>query len=163
MAPCPCGSEKTYDACCEPLINGSLSAETPEALMRARYSAYVKEQVTFILDTTHPSQRDQYTENGIRRWARNSQWLGLTILNTDGGSAEDDTGTVEFVAEYFDKGRRNRHHELAAFRRQEGKWFFYDGQAPRVETVVRSAPKVGRNDPCPCGSGRKFKKCCAGN
>lgn len=28
------------------------------------------------------------------------------------------------------------------------------------ETFVREAPKVGRNDPCPCGSGKKFKKCC---
>ena len=30
----------------------------------------------------------------------------------------------------------------------------------KVETYRREEPKVGRNDPCPCGSGRKFKKCC---
>lgn len=30
----------------------------------------------------------------------------------------------------------------------------------RVETVRRDSPKVGRNDPCPCGSGKKFKQCC---
>ena len=161
MDPCPCGSEKAYDACCEPLIAGNQAAESAEALMRARYSAYVKEQVAFILDTTHPSQRDQYTDHGIRRWARNSEWRGLTILATDGGTANDDTGTVEFVAEYLDKGRRQRHHEIAQFQRLEGAWYFYDGQAPIPQTVVRSAPKVGRNAPCPCGSGRKFKKCCA--
>ena len=158
---CPCGSEKVYNACCEPLISGNRTAETPEALMRARYSAYVNEQAAFILNTTHPSQRDQYTENGIRRWARNSEWLGLTILNTAGGKAGEDAGTIEFVAEYLDKGRRNRHHEIAQFRRHEDDWYFFDGQAPALETVVRSGPKVGRNDPCPCGSGRKFKKCCA--
>ncbi|HAC80544.1 MAG TPA: zinc chelation protein SecC [Deltaproteobacteria bacterium] len=32
---------------------------------------------------------------------------------------------------------------------------------PPQQPVVRDAPKVGRNDPCPCGSGRKHKKCCA--
>lgn len=161
MTLCPCGSEKDYSACCEPLISGSQTAETAEALMRARYSAYVKEAVNFILDTTHPDQRDQYTEGGIRRWARNSEWRGLTILETEKGGAEDDTGTVEFVAEYVEKTRRNRHHEIAQFRRQEGLWYFYDGQAPTPKTVVRTSPKVGRNDPCPCGSGRKYKKCCA--
>jgi len=161
MDPCPCGSKKDYSACCEPLISGNQTAETPEALMRARYSAYVKERVGFILDTTHATQRDQYTESGIQRWARNSEWLGLTILATENGTADDDTGTVEFVAEYFEKGRRNRHHEIAQFRRQEGAWYFYDGQAPTPQTVVRTGPKVGRNDPCPCGSGRKHKKCCA--
>jgi len=160
MTLCPCGSEKDYSACCEPLISGSKTAETAEALMRARYSAYVKEAVNFILDTTHPDQRDQYTEGGIRRWARNSEWRGLTILETAKGGAEDDTGTVEFVAEYVEKTRRNRHHEIAQFRRQEDLWYFYDGQAPTPKTVVRTSPKVGRNDPCPCGSGRKHKKCC---
>jgi SEC-C motif-containing protein len=161
MDPCPCGSKKTYQACCEPLHSGHEAAQSAEALMRARYSAYVKAQVAFILETTHPSQRDQYTDQGIRRWARNSEWRGLTILATEDGTAGDDTGTVEFVAEYFDKGRRQRHHEIAQFRRLEGTWYFYDGQAPAPQTVVRSTPKVGRNAPCPCGSGRKFKKCCA--
>ena len=160
MTACPCGSENDYASCCEPLITGVKPAETAEALMRARYSAYAKDQVKFILDTTHPSQRDQYTETGIRRWARNSEWLGLTILATENGTADDDEGTVEFVAKYFEKGRRNRHHEIAQFRRREGQWFFYDGQAPAPQTVVRESPKVGRNDPCPCGSGRKYKKCC---
>jgi len=33
--------------------------------------------------------------------------------------------------------------------------------APRkLEQIVRQTPKVGRNDPCPCGSGKKYKKCC---
>lgn len=32
--------------------------------------------------------------------------------------------------------------------------------APKVETVVHEGPRIGRNDPCPCGSGKKYKKCC---
>lgn len=161
MDPCPCGSEKPYAACCEPVVRGERPADTAEALMRARYSAYAKEQVAFILDSTHPAQRDQYTAEGIRRWARNSEWHGLTILATEKGAPEDDAGTVEFVAEYAEKGRRRRHHEIAQFQRHDNAWFFYDGQAPTPETVVRKGPKVGRNAPCPCGSGRKYKKCCA--
>ena len=160
MEPCPCGSARDYGECCQPLIEGGQKAETAEALMRARYSAYVKEKVDFILETTHPSQRDQYTAKGLRRWSRNSEWLGLTILRTDKGTAEDDTGRVEFVAAYYAKGRRQRHHEIAEFRRHENAWTFYDGQAPSPQTVKRPNAKVGRNDPCPCGSGRKYKKCC---
>lgn len=162
MDPCPCGSRIAYHDCCQPLIKGERPAGTAAALMRARYCAYVKEEVAFIVDTTHPDQRDQVTAEGIRRWARNSEWRGLTILDTAAGAEGDDSGTVEFVADYFEKGRRQRHHEIAEFRRQEGRWYFYDGQAPTPATVVRPAPKVGRNAPCPCGSGRKYKKCCAG-
>jgi len=45
----------------------------------------------------------------------------------------------------------------------------FDGRTPsemlsaagaKVETVRRQEPRVGRNDPCPCGSGKKYKKCC---
>lgn len=34
------------------------------------------------------------------------------------------------------------------------------GQVAKVETVVHEGPRIGRNDPCPCGSGKKYKKCC---
>jgi uncharacterized protein YecA (UPF0149 family) len=34
-----------------------------------------------------------------------------------------------------------------------------DGEAAKIKTIVREAPKVGRNDLCPCGSGKKYKKC----
>jgi preprotein translocase subunit SecA len=34
------------------------------------------------------------------------------------------------------------------------------GEGAKVKTITRDAPRVGRNDPCPCGSGKKYKKCC---
>jgi preprotein translocase subunit SecA len=37
------------------------------------------------------------------------------------------------------------------------------GEAVKTKTIVREAAKVGRNDPCPCGSGKKYKKCCGAN
>ena len=161
MELCPCGSEREYRACCQPLIEGQQEAETAEALMRARYSAYVKTAVDFIIDSTHTSQRDKYTAEGIRKWSRNSEWQELQILRTEGGRAEDDDGLVEFVARYVEKDKPVRHHEIAQFRREDGGWRFFDGEAPKPQTIRRETPKVGRNAPCPCGSGKKFKKCCA--
>lgn len=160
MDPCPCGSERAYGDCCQPLIDGRQKAETAEALMRARYSAYVKAAVAFIIDTTHASQRSNYTHEGIRKWSRNSGWQGLTVLRTEGGGPQDEEGVVEFVARYVTKGKPHRHHEIAQFRRQADGWKFVDGHAPKPQTVKRQAPKVGRNAPCTCGSGQKFKKCC---
>nr|MDJ0811505.1 SEC-C metal-binding domain-containing protein [Desulfobacterales bacterium] len=62
---------------------------------------------------------------------------------------------------YIEKGQTHNHHEIAQFRREDGDWCFYDGEAPKPQTVKRETPKVGRNAPCPCGSGRKYKKCCS--
>jgi SEC-C motif-containing protein len=129
--------------------------------MRARYSAYVLGQVQFIYQSTHPDKRSGYSEEEIEAWSRNSTWLGLTIIGTQEGGPGDDAGTVEFVASYTEKDRPVRHHEIASFRRHDGAWYFYDGQPPPARPVVRDRPKVGRNEPCPCGSGLKYKKCCA--
>ncbi len=160
MDQCPCGSDRIYSDCCEPLITGSLAAPTAEALMRARYSAFVKGKVPFIFETTHPDQRSHYSKQEIEAWSRNSQWQGLTIIATEEGGPEDEAGIVEFVAAYAEQGRPVRHHEIAQFRRLEGLWYFYDAQTPPSRPVVRDRPKVGRNEPCPCGSGLKYKKCC---
>ncbi|MCB2217031.1 YchJ family protein [Desulfofustis glycolicus] len=160
MDQCPCGSAQTYSDCCEPIITGSQTAQTAEALMRARYSAYVQGQVQFIYQSTYPDKRSGYSEQEIEAWSRNSEWQGLTIIATHQGGPEDETGTVEFIAAYTEKDRPVRHHEIASFRRHEGGWYFYDGQPPPARPVVRDRPKVGRNEPCPCGSGLKFKKCC---
>ncbi len=161
MEPCPCGSAKPYSSCCEPVIRGQEPARTPETLMRARYSAYAKTEVDFIIATTHPDKREGLLTEGIRRWSERSTWHGLDILATDGGAEDDQSGSVEFIAHYTEKTTRKKHHELAQFDRVDGTWYFSDG-APIVPTqFVRPQPKIGRNEPCPCGSGKKHKKCCA--
>jgi SEC-C motif-containing protein len=66
------------------------------------------------------------------------------------------------MAIYHEKGKVVRHHELAEFAKEDGQWYFVDGRAPKHVQSIRQGPKIGRNDPCPCGSGRKFKKCCGG-
>ncbi len=160
MTDCPCGSGAAYDSCCGPLIEECQPAASAEALMRSRYSAYVRGEVAYILSTTHPTRRGDYDRKSVENWSSNAHWHGLEILATEKGGAEDENGTVEFVAHYSEKDQRQRHHEIAQFVRHDGRWHFYDGQAPKPRQYVRETPKVGRNDACPCGSGRKYKKCC---
>ncbi len=157
---CPCCSDKNYADCCEAVIKGTKKAATPEELMRARYAAYAKGEIDFIVDSTHSCQREANDREELRRWSENSEWLGLQILNTEKGGPEDNTGFVEFIATYIDRGVKMEHHEYSEFRRENGEWFFYDGKIVGQKPFVREQPRVGRNDACPCGSGKKFKKCC---
>jgi SEC-C motif-containing protein len=157
---CPCGSNAAYDACCGPLIKGERSAETAEQLMRSRYSAYVKHEIAYLGSSLHPEHRADFNEKSTRAWAEGAEWRGLEILKTVGGGPEDNEGKVEFIASFAEKGTTREHHELSTFRKEAGTWYLVSGETLPVKQVVRDAPKTGRNDPCPCGSGRKFKKCC---
>jgi SEC-C motif-containing protein len=157
---CPCGTGQSHADCCGPIIGGERKAATAEQLMRARYTAYAQGEIDFILETMEPQRRAETDDDGIREWSENSEWLGLAVLATEGGGPEDETGMVEFVAEYVYDGEERRHHERASFSRLEGSWYFVEGEKIQAQPYVRETPKVGRNDPCPCGSGRKYKKCC---
>ena len=96
MSTCPCGSKKEYAACCEPVIRGERFPETAEGVMRARYSSYVKAELDYLLESTHPNQRSDYDMKGTRRWAEKSQWEGLEIVSMEKGGPEDSQGKVEF-------------------------------------------------------------------
>jgi len=86
--------------------------------------------------------------------------LKLEIVDTTGGGADDDEGTVEFIATYRQKGVTHNHHEVGEFRRHKGCWYYTDGKMVTPGTQRNEGPRTGRNDPCPCGSGKKYKKCC---
>jgi SEC-C motif-containing protein len=161
MNKCPCGSSLDYSACCGPFLAGDEEAPSAEALMRSRYTAYTKGAIDYIKQTNHKSTIDTFDEEASRRWSRDSEWLGLKILSVKGGGVEDREGEVEFVASYVQDEEELHHHERATFKREGRKWFFVDGEHVGQETYVRETPKVGRNEPCPCGSGKKYKKCCA--
>jgi SEC-C motif domain protein len=160
MEPCPCGSSQAYSDCCEPLIQGREYAKTAEALMRSRYSAFVKTQIDYIHDTLPPAKRQNFNRAEATAWSKNSEWQGIEILQTREGGPEDETGTVEFIARFLEKSNPVEHHEVAEFKKIDGRWFFIDGHAPKPVQSVRQGSKIGRNDPCTCGSGKKFKKCC---
>ena len=130
--------------------------------MRSRYSAYVMREIDYLRDSLHPDHRSDFSEKSAREWAEGAEWHQLEILNTSGGGHDDRDAQVEFIARFSDKGTKREHHEVSSFRKVEGRWYLTEGKVMPAKQVVRSAPKTGRNDPCPCGSGRKYKKCCAG-
>jgi SEC-C motif-containing protein len=162
MTLCPCQSGQDYDDCCGPIITGRRSAPTAEALMRSRYSAFVKGEVDHLHHSLHPDQRADHDPEATRQWAERSEWLKLEILDKQGGGEADDSGRVEFIATYRQKGATLNHHEIGEFQRVGGVWYYTDGKIVTPGTVRHEGPKTGRNDPCPCGSGKKYKKCCGG-
>lgn len=157
---CPCGHETTYEACCQTFHQGKENPTTAEQLMRARYSAFVKNQIDFIGSTHIPGTKD-FDMDEARQWATDSTWKGLQIINTSQGEDSQQDGIVEFKALYSDKeGKDYLHHEISTFKKIDGKWYYNDGQIVGTGPIIRSTPKVGRNEPCPCGSKKKYKKCC---
>ncbi|MBI5193365.1 MAG: YchJ family protein [Nitrospirae bacterium] len=160
MELCPCGSNIAYSECCRPLIKADRPALTAEQLMRSRYSAYVKKEMEYIFTSLHPNHRSDYDEKSTRDWAENAEWHTFEIIDTKKGGPEDIDGHVEFVVTFTEQGIKKEHRELSSFRKQNGTWFFTTGKIIGPKPVVRTTPKTGRNDPCECGSGKKFKKCC---
>jgi SEC-C motif-containing protein len=163
MRTCPCGSGRSFDECCGPYVKGTSQAPNAEALMRARYSAYATGAVDFIVSSCLREDNDGGIDvEATRKWSEGSKWLGLNVLRTEKGGEADNTGVVEFTATYEQAGLRDVHHEIGNFKKKDGVWYYVDGSVIPT-TIVRTAPKVGRNDPCPCGSGKKYKKCCGAN
>ncbi|KPA11075.1 SEC-C motif domain protein [Candidatus Magnetomorum sp. HK-1] len=157
---CPCGSKKQYDECCLPIINGEEKAKTAEQLMRSRYSAHSKHEIDYIFNSTHPDKRKDFDRKSIQKWVTNSDWLGLEIKETIDGSVDDKKGMVEFIAHFKLKNITQIMHEKSNFEKFEDNWFYVDGTPVPIKQIVRTTPKLGRNDPCSCGSGKKYKKCC---
>ncbi|MDA0147168.1 YchJ family protein [Vibrio sp. LaRot3] len=163
MNSCPCGAANHYEDCCYPIHQDHSQAHTPEQLMRSRYSAHVKGLVDYVINTYHPScqaeeQRDAIAESIASDWAK------LEVISAEPSSHEDE-GFVTFKAYFNQEGKQYCLEERSRFVRENELWYYIDGefpepeQDPRLNQPVQSL-KVSRNDPCICGSGRKFKKCC---
>lgn len=151
MTSCPCGSGRGFDDCCGPVLAGGAPA-SPEALMRSRYTAFTRADLDYLETTLAPEAKEDYDRAETEAWVKEAKWDGLEIRAAEGDQ-------VEFVARYKMRGKIFAHHELASFRQNEGRWVYVDGvMNPRP--AQRNVEKVGRNDPCTCGSGKKFKKCC---
>lgn len=121
-APCPCGSGKPFDACCGPLIEGGEAAASAEALMRSRYSAYVLQREDYLFATWHASRRPVSLDLAVEVPPK---WLGLDVRRHERQDA--DHALVEFIARYKVGGRAHRLHETSRFLREEGRWFYVDG------------------------------------
>ena len=122
-AACPCGNAVPYTACCARYHAGPphLLAPTAEALMRSRYSAFVLNLPDYLLATWHASTRPAVLEPH----APGLKWLGLVVRRYE--PLDDNHATVEFIARSKLGGRAQRLHEMSRFVREEGRWFYIDG------------------------------------
>lgn len=154
---CPCGSGAPFAGCCEPIIKGTRESETAEQLMRARYSSFVTGAIDFIVASTHSRTRKEIDLSFIREWSETSTWHGLEILESK--QVNDDKALVSFEARFTQHGEEQRHREKSVFEREDGEWRFVTGDELKNPTVRYETRPPGRNDPCPCGSGKKYKKC----
>ena len=121
---CPCGSGIAFNDCCNGIITGPRRAETAEQLMRSRYTAYVVKNVNYLIRTTHPAARADDLEASLRTWMRQVEWLKLHVVAIEQGAATDETGYVEFIAEYLTSTAPGRHHECSVFEKIKGEWFY---------------------------------------
>jgi SEC-C motif-containing protein len=160
MSACHCGSGAEYTSCCEPVISGKRQAATAEALLRARYSAFNRADIKFIENSHSTKTRGQVDFAGIEQWARDAEWKKLEVIRVERGQAGDADGEIEFKAHYRLHNKDCVLHEVGEFAYKQRQWWYMDSKLPEMKQYVRETPKIGRNDPCACGSGRKFKKCC---
>lgn len=152
---CPCKSGKLYSECCGAVLSGQI-ATTAVSLMRSRYSAYVAGDIAYLLKTWHPSTRPHSIEAGTI-----PSWCGLKIIRTENGQGNDDEGVVEFIATALAQGKIVQLHEASHFVKEAGQWLYVSGDMIEdLPQVGSEEKKAGRNSLCPCGSGKKFKKCC---
>ena len=158
--PCPCCSGAEYTQCCEAIVVGSKIASTPLELMRSRYTAHVVKNMPHIIRTMRGKPLKLFDEEKTRtEWFEQCTWDRLEIIEASEVTASDHEGIVEFKAHYTFEGAQHVMHERSKFQKDQGQWF-YVARQNNLAGVENSA-KIGRNDPCSCGSGKKFKKCCA--
>lgn len=153
---CPCGSGKNFGDCCEPVLNGGREAANAEELMRARFTAHVTHNFRFLHESHRPTAGKAYV---AEKGEPTMEWTRLVVHGHE-ISADPDKAFVDFSAYGTEDKVEKVLHEKAEFLRVNGKWLYNRearlGPAPyKVMT-----PKVGRNEPCPCGSGKKYKHCC---
>lgn len=146
---CPCGSGKMYSSCCGEFHHGNKLPETAEKLMRSRYTAFSLNNLSYIQDTMQGNAAKKFSEPETNEDQSSHELLGLDVTRQYIDKKNPHHAFVEFrVLHQFEK-KFDVTQELSEFSRINGKWFYVDGKTQ----------KSSRNDPCPCHSGKKFKKC----
>ncbi|MBX3016557.1 MAG: hypothetical protein KF767_01610 [Bdellovibrionaceae bacterium] len=141
MSTCSCGRAKSFKDCCEPLMKGDATADSPETLMRSRYSAFVHKDIDYLYESLDPQARHDWDPKSTEEWANNAEFTGLEIIKA---TDEGNKGSVEFKARFkmpTEPGGapvEHVHHEISKFRKQGGVWYFRDGR------VIEEKPKAGQ-------------------
>lgn len=123
---CPCGTGKKFTVCCGPYLTGRERPETAEQLMRSRYSAYVTQNIDYLKETLWPKYQPRFDAFDVAKWASESHWTGLDVLDCQDGGVSDRKGTVLFEARYLTAGTLHTHHELSLFKKQKGRWYYLE-------------------------------------
>ena len=147
---CYCCSGKEYEDCCQPYIDLKKVAHTAEQLMRSRYSAFVLLNEDYLERTWATAQCPADLDLDAK-----TKWIKLEILSTENGQKEDHKGKVEFKAWFIHENRLTTLHEVSDFVREKACWVYLGGRL-FDEPVV----SLSMNQLCPCGSGKKYKRCC---
>ena len=154
--PCSCGSGQLFEACCEPVLGDLRRAATAEQLMRARFTAHVAHNFKFLHDSYKATAGKPYVaeegDPGI-------VWTKL-VVHSHEALPDGEKAFVDFSAYGVEEGVEKVLHEKAEFQRVDGAWLYTREARLGPAPYKASTPKVGRNDPCPCGSGKKYKQCC---
>ncbi len=147
---CPCGSSKPFTQCCQPIFLDHGRATSAELLLRSRYTAFVYKNSGHLMASWHSRTRPK----ALNHEDFQVVWLGIEIHEREKGGPEDDSGTIEFTTSYIEKGRLCLLREKSRFLKEQQLWYYLNG------TVEIDQKKIERNRSCPCGSGKKFKRCC---
>ena len=124
---CPCGSGLLFANCCQPIISGKKEALTAQELMRSRYTAFTQANVDYLMRSHSAKTRPIKERKSIEKWAKSVNWMGLTIIQTQAGDANDEIGYVEFKALYLENGKPQQIHEKSLFEREKGIWVYVSG------------------------------------
>jgi SEC-C motif domain protein len=125
--------------------------------MRSRFTAHVARDFAYLHRTHLPTANRPYQEE--KTAAAPSAWSRLVIHRHEPGR-NPDHAYVEFSAYFRDENGEHPMEERSEFVRENGRWLYARTVRSGPAPVRSTTPKVGRNDPCPCGSGKKYKHCC---
>ena len=152
---CLCGRDETYSLCCQPYHDGLKNPATAENLMRSRFTAYVMQNEPYLLNTWVVSKRPK----NIDFSQDDSMWTKLEVIQLKKGQKNDKKGIVEFKAYYEQDGEESVMNEISQFQKIDGRWLYLNGRVKSIGKVSQQKLQ-GKNAACPCGSGKKFKRCC---
>jgi len=109
------------------MFHDGVPAPTALALMRSRYTAFVRGAIDYLIETHDISTRSSVNRDSVAQWSRDTEWKGLEIVATERGGEDDDEGIVEFIARGVTAGKPFAQRERSRFRRVDGRWYYIDG------------------------------------
>ncbi len=154
--PCPCGTGQTFAQCCDALLQKQRPAKTAEELMRSRFTAHVVGDFEHLHRTYLATSREPYVAEAggpTKAWSR-------LVIHAHEAGPKPDQAFVDFTAYFREEDAEHALHEKGEFQRVDGTWFYSRSVRQGPAPMKSTQSKVGRNDPCPCGSGKKYKQCC---